>query len=246
MLNKMNLPNKLTMLRIILVPLFIICLSIPESFFESLEIDNGTTIMGWVALAIFVIAALTDCLDGRISRSQGIVTKFGKIMDPLADKLLVSAGFIMLTGLGVVPAYVTAIVVFRDFFVNALRMFGSDNSKDLAAGLSGKVKTLFQMLAITLALVSYTVSPTVSMFAFIENSLTMGTRELVINVAMSIAVLATLIATIWSFVRAIEAGSLPFTIFAFAFNTIIAVRVLYVVHINASYMNIAHMHQNHL
>lgn len=200
MLNKMNLPNKLTMLRIILVPLFIICLSIPESFFESLEIDNGTTIMGWVTLAIFVIAALTDCLDGRISRSQGIVTKFGKIMDPLADKLLVSAGFIMLTGLGVVPAYVTAIVVFRDFFVNALRMFGSDNSKDLAAGLSGKVKTLFQMLAITLALVSYTVSPTVSMFAFIENSLTMDTIELVINVAMSIAVLATLIATIWSFV----------------------------------------------
>ena len=200
MLNKMNLPNKLTMLRIILVPLFIICLSIPESFIESLEIDNGTTIMGWVALAIFVIAALTDCLDGRISRSQGIVTKFGKIMDPLADKLLVSAGFIMLTGLGVVPAYVTAIVVFRDFFVNALRMFGSDNSKDLAAGLSGKVKTLFQMLAITLALVSYTVSPTVSMFAFIENSLTMDTIELVINVAMSIAVLATLIATIWSFV----------------------------------------------
>lgn len=200
MLNKMNLPNKLTMLRIILVPLFIICLSIPESFFESLKIDNGTTIMGWVALAIFVIAALTDCLDGRISRSQGIVTKFGKIMDPLADKLLVSAGFIMLTGLGVVPAYVTAIVVFRDFFVNALRMFGSDNSKDLAAGLSGKVKTLFQMLAITLALVSYTVSPTVSMFAFIENSLTMDTMELVINVAMSIAVLATLIATIWSFV----------------------------------------------
>ena len=200
MLNKMNLPNKLTMLRIILVPLFIICLSIHESFFESLEIDNGTTIMGWVALAIFVIAALTDCLDGRISRSQGIVTKFGKIMDPLADKLLVSAGFIMLTGLGVVPAYVTAIVVFRDFIVNALRMFGSDNSKDLAAGLSGKVKTLFQMLAITLALVSYTVSPTVSMFAFIENSLTMDTIELVINVAMSIAVLATLIATIWSFV----------------------------------------------
>ncbi len=200
MLNKMNLPNKLTMLRIILVPLFIICLSIPESFFESFEIDNGTTIMGWVALVIFVVAALTDCLDGRISRSQGIVTKFGKIMDPLADKLLVSAGFIMLTGLGVVPAYVTAIVIFRDFFVNALRMFGADNSKDLAAGLSGKVKTLFQMLAITLALVSYIVSPTVSMFAFIESSLTMDTIELVINVAMSIAVLATLIATIWSFV----------------------------------------------
>lgn len=200
MLNKMNLPNKLTMLRIILVPLFIICLSIPESLFESLKIDNGTTILGWVALVIFVIAALTDCLDGRISRSKGIVTKFGKIMDPLADKLLVSAGFIMLTGLGVVPAYVTAIVIFRDFFVNALRMFGADNSKDLAAGLSGKVKTLFQMLAITLALVSYIISPTVSIFAFVGDSLSMSTLELIVNVGMSIAVLATLIATIWSFV----------------------------------------------
>ena len=200
MLSKMNLPNKLTMLRIILVPIFILVLCIPKEFFEFLKIEVVYDYMGYVALGIFAIAAFTDFLDGRISRGKGIVTKFGKIMDPLADKLLVSAGFIMLTGLGIVPASITAIIVFRDFFVNALRMFGADNSKDLAAGLSGKVKTLFQMLAITLALVSYIISPTVSIFTFVGDSLSMSTLELIVNVGMSIAVLATLIATIWSFV----------------------------------------------
>lgn len=199
MLKKMNLPNKLTMLRIILVPVFIICLCMPQVF-EWFKIENTQTVMGIIALIVFVVAAITDCLDGRISRKQNIVTKFGKIMDPLADKLLVSSGFIMLTGLGVVPAFVTAIVVFRDFFVNALRMFGSDNSKDVAAGLSGKVKTLFQMLAITFGLLSYIIAPSYGMFGFIEQSLYMGTAELLVNISMSITVLVTVIATLWSFV----------------------------------------------
>lgn len=198
MLKKMNLPNKLTMLRIILVPVFIICLCMPQVF-EWFKIENTQTVMGIIALIVFVVAAITDCLDGRISRKQNIVTKFGKIMDPLADKLLVSSGFIMLTGLGVVPAFVTAIVVFRDF-VNALRMFGSDNSKDVAAGLSGKVKTLFQMLAITFGLLSYIIAPSYGMFEFIEQSLYMGTAELLVNISMSITVLITVIATLWSFV----------------------------------------------
>lgn len=199
MLKKMNLPNKLTMLRIILIPVFIICLCMPQVF-EWFKIENTQTVMGIIALIVFVVAAITDCLDGRISRKQNIVTKFGKIMDPLADKLLVSSGFIMLTGLGVVPAFVTAIVVFRDFFVNALRMFGSDKSKDVAAGLSGKVKTLFQMLAITFGLLSYIIAPSYGMFGFIEQSLYMGTAELLLNISMSITVLITVIATLWSFV----------------------------------------------
>ena len=122
-LKKMNLPNKLTMLRIVLVPLFIILLSIPSSVYEttttSMDMYGKTqttttvsiakAIVGWIALAVFVIASITDTLDGMISRKNGIVTKFGKIMDPLADKLLVSAGFIMLTGLGIVPAAITAV-----------------------------------------------------------------------------------------------------------------------------------------
>lgn len=199
MLKKMNLPNKLTMLRIILVPVFILCLCLPQVF-EWFGIEDTETVIGCIALAVFVIAAITDCLDGRISRSKNIVTKFGKIMDPLADKLLVSSGFIMLTGLGIVPAFVTAIVVFRDFFVTALRMFGSDNSKDIAAGLSGKVKTLFQMITIVLALVSYIATPDYGVFEFIGKSINMTTFDLLLNVSMSITVLATVVVTIWSFI----------------------------------------------
>lgn len=200
MFRKMNLPNKLTMLRIILVPIFILILSIPESFFELIKIPKVYNYMGYAAIVVFVVASLTDFLDGRISRKEGIVTKFGKIMDPLADKLLVSAGFIMLTGIGLIPAYVTAIVVFRDFFVTALRMFGSDNAKDVAAGISGKVKTLFQMLTITFALLNYSLIPEVGIFGFIAESLNLNVFELVVNVTMSVTVVFTVITTIWSFI----------------------------------------------
>ena len=206
-LKKMNLPNKLTMLRIILVPIFILCLCIPVEFWQFLEenltfvnAEVASTVMSYVALIIFAVAAFTDFLDGRISRKNGIVTKFGKIMDPLADKLLVSAGFIMLTGLGIVPAFVTAVVVFRDFFVNALRMFGSDNAKDVSAGISGKVKTLFQMLTITFSLLSYAMMPTMGIGSFMKYSLDMNAFELLVNVTMSVTIIFTVVTTIWSFI----------------------------------------------
>lgn len=203
--NKMNLPNKLTILRIILVPIFILLLAIPESFFTWIKFSAGLTICRWLAVVVFAVAAFTDFLDGRISRKNNIVTKFGKIMDPLADKLLVSAGFIMLTGLGIVPAFVTAIVVFRDFFVNALRMFGADKEKDVAAGISGKIKTLFQMLTIVLGLIGYAYRPGLGVFAFIDNSLKLssgflGIAGVIINVGFSISLIGVIIATIYSFV----------------------------------------------
>ncbi len=200
MLKKMNLPNKLTMLRIILVPVFVLFLCIPKEFFEFINLPDVYGYMGYVSLAIFCIAAITDTLDGQISRKRNIVTKFGKIMDPLADKLLVSTGFVMLTGLGVIPAFVTVIVVFRDFFVNALRMFGADKSKDVSAGLSGKIKTVFQMLSIVLGLLSYAYMPQTALFAFIENSMMMNTFELIINIFLSVAVVGAIGATLWSFV----------------------------------------------
>ena len=206
-LKKMNLPNKLTMLRIILVPIFILCLCIPVEFWQFLEenltfvnAEVASAVMSYLALIIFAVAAFTDFLDGRISRKNGIVTKFGKIMDPLADKLLVSAGFIMLTGLGIVPAFVTAVVVFRDFFVNALRMFGSDNAKDVSAGISGKVKTLFQMLTITFSLLSYAMMPTMGIGSFMKYSLDMNAFELLVNVTMSVTIIFTVVTTIWSFI----------------------------------------------
>lgn len=207
LLKRMNLPNKLTMLRIVLVPIFILCLCIPVEFWQFLEenltfvnAEVANTVMSYLALVIFAVAAFTDFLDGRISRKNGIVTKFGKIMDPLADKLLVSAGFIMLTGVGIVPAFVTAIVVFRDFFVNALRMFGSDNAKDVSAGISGKVKTLFQMLTITFSLLNYAMMPEMGIGSFMKYSLDMNVFELLVNVTMSVAIIFTVVTTIWSFV----------------------------------------------
>lgn len=191
MLKKMNLANKLTMLRIVLVPLFVLFMALPTEW-------NWTI---WTALAIFVIAAITDCLDGQISRRKNMVTKFGKIMDPLADKLLVSAGFIMLSGLGVIPAWITAIIIFRDFFVNALRMFGSDNGKDVAAGLSGKIKTVFQLIGLVLAILGMGLSSYTNTFGqFIESATSMSMGVLMVNIAMTVSIAVATLATVWSFV----------------------------------------------
>ena len=197
MFEKMNLPNKLTMLRIILVPIFVVILAVATV----IEDATVASILGWVALAIYVIASITDTLDGQISRRNNIVTKFGKIMDPLADKLLVSSGFIMLTGLGIVPAVITAVVVFRDFFVNSLRMFGSDNGKDVAAGISGKIKTVFQMLTVVLGLFGFALNPEFKIFGFLGETYELSVVEVFANVAFTLCAVCALVATIWSFVE---------------------------------------------
>jgi CDP-diacylglycerol--glycerol-3-phosphate 3-phosphatidyltransferase len=192
MWKKMNLPNKITMLRMILVPFFVIAMCLPDE-------------LNWakfVALGIYVVASITDSIDGYISRKNNIVTKFGKIMDPLADKLLVSAGFIMLTGVGIIPAYITFIVIFRDFFVNALRMFGSDDGKDVAAVLSGKIKTIFQLIGVPLAILGYALYGTeLSVFGvFLSKATNMTMPGLLLNVGMTVAISAAILATVWSFV----------------------------------------------
>jgi len=196
MLKKMNLPNKLTMLRIILVPFFIIAMALPTEWTWTL----------WTAFGIFVVAAITDFLDGQISRRKNLVTKFGKIMDPLADKLLISAGFIMLAGkfvddVSVIPSWIVAIIIFRDFFVNALRMFGADKGADLAAGISGKLKTVFQLIGLTLAILGIALNPTYSTFGlFVTKSTSMGAVELLINVGMTVSIACAVLATLWSLV----------------------------------------------
>lgn len=187
MLKKMNLPNKITLLRIALVPLFVVAMSLNFDY------------MKYVAFGIFVIAAITDYLDGYISRKKNIVTNFGKIMDPLADKLLVSAGFIMLTGVGTVPAYITAIIIFRDFFINSIRMFSANENVAIAAVLSGKIKTIFQLLGVSLAIIDLPVSKGGGFGAFIFNS-NMNLTELFINVFSTIFIAGAVIATIWSLV----------------------------------------------
>ena len=136
----MNLPNKLTLLRIILVPVFMVVLywGFP-----------GAT---WVALAIFIIASLTDMLDGKIARKYNLVTDFGKFADPLADKMLVTAAMLWFVEIGQMPAWMLLIVICREFAVSGLRMIASDKGRVIAAGWSGKVKTASTMVCICLML----------------------------------------------------------------------------------------------
>lgn len=185
MLKKMNLPNKLTMLRMLLVIVFVVFMCLPTKFVWA----------KYVSLGVFVVASITDFLDGYISRKKNLVTKFGKIMDPLADKMLVASGFILLATAGVIPAWMAVIIVLRDFFVTGLRNFGADSNKDLAASLTGKVKTVFQLLAIILALVG-----TYNFGDFVTQSLVMTPIELLINIGMSVSVAAAVLATVWSLI----------------------------------------------
>lgn len=134
----MNLPNKLTMLRILLIPVFMVVLY------------WGFTGATYVALAIFIIASLTDLLDGKIARKYNLVTDFGKFADPLADKILVTAAMLWFVGLGQMPAWALLIVVTREFAVSGLRMLASNKGRVIAAGWSGKVKTASTMVCIVL------------------------------------------------------------------------------------------------
>lgn len=189
MLKKMNLPNKLTILRILLVPAFIVFMELQNAF------EDAVTWPKYVALGIFVFAALTDFLDGYISRKNNMVTKFGKIMDPLADKLLISTAFIMLAASDTIPAWIAAIVVFRDLFVDALRMFGTDKGKDIAATLSGKIKTAFQLIGIILAILDKN-----EFAAFFTNSMKMSACDLLLNICMTVAITVAVLATACSLV----------------------------------------------
>jgi len=180
---KVNIPNILTVVRIALVPVFVILMAL-----------NGVwEYMKYIALGIFVIASVTDWLDGIIARKKNIVTRFGKLMDPLADKILVAAGFIMLTGMDVIPAWVTVIVVARDFLLNTLRMFGTEAGETIAAGVSGKIKTAFQMLTIVLGMID-----TQGMFAFIQTGSVMLFGDLLLNVGFSLSLAFAVIFTLWS------------------------------------------------
>lgn len=189
MLKKMNLPNKLTMLRIVLVPLFVLFMAIPIE----------STWPKYIALAIYILASITDFLDGHIARSRGLITKFGKITDPLADKLLVSSGFVMLTYFDVIPGWITCIILFRDLAVSSMRMFAVNNGSDVAAVWSGKIKTVFQMVGIIVGIFSLAYGfENVAMFDFITKS--MGTFEFVINIIMTFSITVATITTLWSLV----------------------------------------------
>ncbi len=145
----MNLPNQLTVFRIILIPVFILLLSVPYAW-QSLDVTGVMLPLDWLLAAIvFAVASITDFLDGQIARRQHLVTNFGKFADPLADKLLVMTALIFLTGFNVVPAWMTAVIVIRELAVTGLRtLIVENNGKVLAAQMPGKIKTFSQMFAI--------------------------------------------------------------------------------------------------
>ncbi|MFX0549054.1 CDP-diacylglycerol--glycerol-3-phosphate 3-phosphatidyltransferase [Hathewaya histolytica] len=141
----MNLANKLTILRIFLIPLFLIFIAIKA-------IPYGTVI----ATVIFILASLTDKLDGYIARSRNQITTFGKFMDPLADKLLVTSALISLVEFHVIHSYVAVIIIAREFAVSGLRTIAASEGIVIAASWWGKIKTVIQIIAIILALVNLT------------------------------------------------------------------------------------------
>lgn len=137
----MNLPNKLTILRVIMIPFFV----------AALLYDGGANQnMRYAAAALFIIASLTDMLDGKIARKYNLVTNFGKFMDPLADKLLVCSALICMIELRELPAWMVIIIISREFIISGFRLVASDNGVVIAASYWGKFKTTFQMIGVVL------------------------------------------------------------------------------------------------
>ncbi len=178
----MNLPNKLTILRIILVPIMVI---IPY-----FNIPNGLII----ADIIFIIASITDKLDGTIARKNNQITTFGKFLDPIADKILVLAAMIMLVDVNKLPGWIPIIIVFREFVVSGYRLIASQKGgKVIAASKWGKAKTVTQMIAIIMMFLDK-----YSFGSFISLKSDMTAFSLVYNVITSVMMLLCVIATIFS------------------------------------------------
>lgn len=205
----MNLPNKLTIFRIILVPILVIIslINIPGTVFG---IPMNMIIMD----IIFVIASLTDELDGHIARSRNQITTFGKFLDPIADKILVLAAMIILVEKGMLPAWIPIIVLFREFIVSGYRLIAVEkNGNVIAANIWGKLKTVTQMFAIVLMFL--TTHPYFS-FVFrakseqeaIANSalVYMNTGDFIINILASVLMTISVIATIFSGYEYIKGG----------------------------------------
>lgn len=145
----MNLPNKLTLLRIFLIPVFMLVVLLPNQL--GVISILGTPILGnqFLGLLIFIVASITDWLDGHIARSRGLVTNFGKFADPLADKMLVMTALIILVGQHKIASWIVAIIVCRELAVTGLRLLIVElDGEVLAAAWPGKIKTATQMLAI--------------------------------------------------------------------------------------------------
>ena len=187
----MNLPNKLTILRIILVPIMVIIpfLNIQGEFFN---IPISLLIID----AIFIIASITDKLDGSIARKRNLVTNFGKFLDPIADKILVLAAMVMLVEMKKLPSWIPIIVLFREFVVSGYRLIALENGGQvIAASIWGKIKTATQMVAIILMFIDK-----FAFANFLNTTIraTMSPFELIFNIIVSTLMFVSVIAAIFS------------------------------------------------
>ena len=147
----MNLPNKLTMGRLAMTGLFVLVMSVPDSYIKENQLPNCRIT---VALIFFLMASISDFLDGYLARKLNLVTDFGKLMDPLVDKILTSAVFIVLTKEEMIPAWITITIIAREFLVTGLRLLASNQGALLSADSLGKWKTTFQIITATYFLIT--------------------------------------------------------------------------------------------
>lgn len=194
----MNLANKLTVIRILLVPVFLIFI-----------LPHGIPFGKTIATVIFIVAAITDKLDGYIARSRNQITRFGKIMDPLADKLLVSAALISFVEYRVIPSWVAIIIIAREFAVTGLRSVAAAEGIIMAASWWGKIKTVCQIIAVIFALLYINVRKNIQFNELIRNlnilnikpGYIVGFLRIGTNITMFIAIIATVLSGIDYFVK---------------------------------------------
>ena len=164
----MNTPNKLTIARIIMIPFFV----------AFLMYDITGSADKWIALTLFVVASLTDLLDGYLARKYHLVTNFGKFMDPLADKLLVCSALIALVDFDKVAAWIVIIIIAREFIISGFRLIAADNGVVIAASYWGKFKTVSQMIMIILMIMN------------IQNTVFQGAITVFVVIAVALTVIS--------------------------------------------------------
>lgn len=188
----MNLPNKITISRILLIPIFMIILYLP--------IPNNEII----ALLVFILAAATDGIDGHIARSRNLVTNFGKFLDPLADKLLVTAALVALVGMQRIPSWIVTVIIAREFAVTGIRLLAVGEGKVIAASMLGKIKTVTQIIGISLLLIDRQPLNSQDMFMIekiktvVSDLIQAPTLAGVISILSTIMVIVMLFTTLYS------------------------------------------------
>lgn len=153
----MNIPNRITISRILLIPVFMILMLIDFNWGEMTLFGATMPVNHFVGALVFIIASITDWVDGYYARKYNLVTTFGKFLDPLADKLLVSAAFIILVELGFAASWIVIVIISREFAVTGLRLVLAGEGEVVAAGNLGKIKTTAQILAISSLLLYNTI-----------------------------------------------------------------------------------------